>query len=61
MTKPKISLTWAELNQLLSYVDTAEQEGWYYGHRPSFEQRHLNIKQWLLDQLKEENDGNKKL
>ena len=37
-------LTKTELEQLLSYVEDREREGWYYGNKEQFEKRHANIK-----------------
>jgi len=35
------------LRQLLSYLETAEEEGWYYGNKEQFVKRHGELKQWL--------------
>lgn len=37
------------LRQLLSYIDAAEDDGWYFGNRDEFEKRHEEIRKWLLD------------
>jgi len=33
--------------QMLSYVEDREREGWYYGNYEHFEIRHIEIKVWL--------------
>jgi hypothetical protein len=38
--------------QLLTYFDYAEGEGWYYGNKEQFVQRHNELKEWLEDLLK---------
>ena len=38
----------AHLDQLLSYLLQREVDGWYTGSRPQFEQRHRELKQWLM-------------
>ena len=35
------------LEQLLSYVEARDQEGWYYGNKEQWEARHHDIKNWL--------------
>lgn len=37
----------AHLQQLLSYVEEREREGWYFGNREQFEKRHNELKEWL--------------
>ena len=37
----------AHLQQLLSYVEEREREGWYIGNREQFEKRHRELKDWL--------------
>ena len=37
----------AHLQQLLSYVEERERDGWYTGNREQFEKRHNEIKAWL--------------
>ena len=32
-----------ELQQLLSYCEHRDREGWYYGNREQFEKRHFEI------------------
>jgi len=38
----------AVLSQLFTYVENRDREGWYYGNREQFENRHQEIKDWLL-------------
>lgn len=45
----KLSIT--ELDQVLSYCEHREQEGWYYGEKGMFEHRHARIKKFLNQQL----------
>lgn len=35
--------------QLLSYVEDAENLGWYYGNKKQFNQRHKDLHAWLED------------
>jgi len=42
-----IRLTDAERNQLRSYLEERDREGWYYGNREQFERRHLRLKELL--------------
>jgi len=37
------------LRQLLSYLEQAEEDEWYYGNREQFERRHAELKRWLED------------
>lgn len=37
----------AHLQQLLSYVEERDREGWYTGNREQFEKRHSELKAWL--------------
>lgn len=39
-----IELKEAEINQLRSYIEQAEQDGWYYGNEAYFRKRHERIK-----------------
>jgi hypothetical protein len=41
--------TLAEINQIMSYIEDRQREGWYYGNRKHFEKREINI----LNKLKE--------
>ena len=34
-------------DQLLSYIEEREQEGWYYGPQKQFENRHEELKIWV--------------
>ena len=45
--------TLAELNQLLSYIENRDREGWYYGNKEQFENRHRVIKQKIEELLNE--------
>ena len=37
----------AHLQQLLSYAEERDREGWYIGNRERFEKRHNELKEWL--------------
>ena len=39
-----LSINNSELNQLRSYINEAEREGWYYGPEHYFRQRHKRLK-----------------
>ena len=43
------NLTRAQIAQLQAYVDHCGQEGWYYGTKAHFEQRHKAIVEWVAD------------
>lgn len=47
----KQKLTKTMIEQLLSYAEAAEKEGWYYGPEKEFKNRHGKIMEWLKDQL----------
>ena len=34
-------------DQLLSYLENRDSEGWYYGNRKQFEKRHEDLRKWL--------------
>ena len=34
-------------NQLLTYIQDAESQGWYYGIKKSFVTRHNELKEWV--------------
>lgn len=38
--------------QLLSYIEAAETEGWYYGNKKQFERRHEELKEYVDNLLK---------
>lgn len=38
--------------QLITYFDYAESEGWYYGNKEQFVKRHNELKEWLEDLIK---------
>lgn len=42
--------TKTELEQLYSYCEDREREGWYYGNKKQFENRHESIKKKLKEQ-----------
>jgi len=44
--------TLAELNQLLSYCQSVEDEGWYYAPKKHFENRHKSIVKKLNELIK---------
>jgi hypothetical protein len=44
-------LTPQQIAQLLSYIEDAERQGWYYGNEPQFRKRHLQLKDWAEQQL----------
>ncbi len=33
--------------QLLDYLEERERAGWYIGNRKQYEQRHMDLKNWL--------------
>jgi hypothetical protein len=37
----------AHFDQLLSYINECDREGWYYGNRGYFIKRHAEIKEWV--------------
>jgi len=39
----KETLTRAEINQLLAYCEERDKDGWYYGNKKQFENRHKQI------------------
>ena len=39
-----LGISEAEMNQLESYIEWAEESGVYYGRKDHFEKRHRNIK-----------------
>jgi len=39
-------LRMTHFEQLLSYIDWAEIDGTYYGNKPQFDKRHLELKEW---------------
>jgi len=34
-------------HQLLSYIKQREDDGWYYGNKKQFEQRHKDLQKWV--------------
>lgn len=47
----RCGLTRAELHQLLDYVQHCEGEGWYWGNKAQFRNRHDKLKAWLNAQI----------
>lgn len=48
--KTKIKpLRLAHFNQLMSYIEDCESQGWYYGQKDQFEKRRQEIKAWVQD------------
>jgi len=43
-------MTLAHWNQLASYIQSAEMDGWYYGNKANFRKRHEEIKKWVIQQ-----------
>jgi hypothetical protein len=39
----------AHLKQLLSYIESRDKTGWYYGPKDQFEKRHTDLKNWIQD------------
>lgn len=39
------------LDQILSYCEAADEEGWYYGNKAQFCSRHDKIVKWLKEQM----------
>jgi len=46
--------TLAMINQLITYCNDVERQGWYYGDKEQFRARHKKIVQWLEQLLKEQ-------
>ena len=42
-----MKLRQAHIQQLLSYLQDCESNGWYYGNKQQFVKRHKEIKEWL--------------
>lgn len=34
--------------QLLSYIDDAKRYGWHYGNKKQYEERHGELRDWVL-------------
>jgi hypothetical protein len=45
-----MKLTKAMKEQLLAYVQSAVDEGWYYGNKEQFYARHEKIVEWIKEQ-----------
>jgi len=43
----KCNLRKTHFNQLLSYIEHQEDEGWYYGNKEQFNKRHMELKQFI--------------
>jgi hypothetical protein len=48
----KVKLRTTHFDQLISYAESAEREGWYYGNEDQFQKRHKEILEFLNEQLK---------
>lgn len=48
-----MKLTKTQLHQLLAYCQSVYDEGWYYGNKKYFDQRHVEIVKWIREQLGE--------
>lgn len=48
-----------QLQQLLSYCNMMEVEGYYYGGKAQFMARHEKIKQWIVKELEKSNEHSK--
>jgi hypothetical protein len=35
------------LEQLLSYIEARDRDGWYYGNKNQFEKRHQDLLRWI--------------
>lgn len=44
-----IGLRKTHFEQLLSYLNDAEESGFYYGNRKYFEARHEELREWLTN------------
>lgn len=42
-----VGLRKTHFEQLLSYVESRDEQGWYYGNKLYFEARHEDLKVWL--------------
>lgn len=49
----QIKLTRTMLEQMKSYLEDRDEsgQGWYYGNREQFEERHRAIKSWLKQEI----------
>ena len=53
----ELKFTRTELEQLLSYCEARNSEGWYYGNKEQFEKRHFEIETQIeraIEQLNHE-------
>jgi hypothetical protein len=48
----KVKLRTTHFDQLISYAESAECEGWYYGNKDQFQKRHKEILEFLNEQRK---------
>jgi len=37
----------SHFNQLIGYLNEQDREGWYYGNKKQFEQRHTDLLNWI--------------
>jgi len=45
------------LEQMLSYAEAADEDGWFYGNKRQFCQRHDKIVKWLKDEIQKRHDA----
>ena len=63
MKVAEIKLKRTELQQLLSYCEARDREGWFYGNKEQFEKRHFEIETQIeraLDELVPPRDNTNK-
>jgi len=53
MRVKEIKLKRTEVQQLLSYCEERDRDGWYYGNKEQFEKRHFEIMTQLERALEE--------
>ena len=47
MKEIQTELKWTEIEQLNNYLESAEEEGWYYGNKEYFDKRHKRLKEFI--------------
>ena len=47
----RLNFSRLELQQLLSYCEERDKDGWYYGSKKQFEKRHIDMKTQIEETL----------
>ena len=47
------------LDQMLAYCEAADEDGWYYGNKRQFCDRHDKIVAWLKSEIEKRDDAAK--